>query len=266
MTRKSIISIISVLLLTTLFLLTPATRMKINANAGELLPLVVLTKYSKTMSVGDEFYLSAVTSNGKKPTFKSSKSSIASVNTYGLVTAKKAGTCKITAKIKNAEAACKITVKPTVISISPSKVTLYRQNTMQLTAAVSTGHTPIWRSSKSSVASVDENGMVTAVKHGTAKITVKVDGVTKTCTVTVKQPTIKLSASTLNLTVGSTHTLSAKVSSGNAPQWSTSNMNIVDVDENGTITARQKGRAYIYAREDGVKASCIVNVKEAPQP
>lgn len=266
MTRKSIVSIVSVLLLTTVFLLTPVTRMTINASANELLPLVVLTKYSKTMSIGDEFYLSAVASNGRKPTFKSSKSSIASVNTYGLVTAKKAGTCKITAKIKNAEASCKITVKPTVISIKPSKLTLYRQNTTQLSATVSTNHTPVWRSSKSSVATVDENGMVTAVKHGTAKITAKADGVSKTCIVTVKQPTIKLSASTLNLTVGDTHTLSAKVSSGNTPQWSTSNMNIATVDENGTITARQKGRAFIYAREDGIKASCIVNVKEVQQP
>lgn len=262
MTRKSIYSIISVLLLTILFLLTPATRMTVNADANELFPLVVLTKYSKSMSVGDEFYLTAATSNGRKPTFKSSKSSIASVNTYGLVTAKKAGTCLITAKIKNAEASCKITVKPTVVSIKPANLALYRQDTRQLTAAVSTGHAPVWRSSKSSVAVVDENGMVTAVKHGTAKITATVDGVSKSCTVTVKQPAIKLSAASLSLTTGSTHTLSAKVSSGNKPEWTTSNLNVVSVDADGTITARQKGRAYVYAREDGVKASCIVTVKD----
>lgn len=265
MTRKSIYSVISVLLLTILFLFAPFTRMTVDSKIGSVFPIVVLTKYSNTMAIGDEFYLTAVTSTGKKPSFKSSKSSIASVNTYGLVTAKKAGTCKITAKIKDAEASCVITVKPTTISIRPASLSLYRQSTKQLSAVVSTGHTPVWKSSKSSVATVDENGCVTAIKHGTAKITAKADGATATCTITVKQPTIRLSASSLSMLTGDTQTLSAVVSSHIKPEWSTSNMNVVSVDQTGRITARQKGRAYIYAREDGVKASCIVTVKD-PQP
>ncbi|MCI8919194.1 MAG: Ig domain-containing protein [Eubacterium sp.] len=260
MTRRSKYSIISMLLLTIMFLFTPATRMTVDA--ADLFPMVVLTKYNQTMNIGEEFYLIAVTSNGKKPTFRSSKSSIASVNTYGLVTAKKAGTCKITVKIKNAEASCNITVRPTTVTIRPSSLSLYRLGTRQLTASVSTGHTPVWRSSRSSVAVVDENGVVTAVKHGTAKITAKVDGTSTTCTVTVRQPTIRLSASTLALTVGDTRRISASVSSGNTPEWTTSNMNVATVDADGTITARQKGKAYIYAREDGVKSSCIVTVSE----
>ncbi|MDE7310269.1 MAG: Ig-like domain-containing protein [Eubacterium sp.] len=264
MTRKSIYSIISIILLTILFLFTPLTRMTVSADAAALSlpPMIVLTKYSKTMAIGEEFGLIAVASNGKQPTFKSSKSSIASVNTYGLVTAKKAGTCKITAKIKNAEASCLITVKQTTLSIQPSGATLYRQGTKQLTATVSTGHSPTWKSSKSSVATVDENGLVTAVKHGTAKITATADGVSKSCTITVKQPKIKLSASSLSMDAGSKHRLSAFVSSGNKPEWSTSNQNVLSVDQNGNVTARKKGRAYVYAREDGVKASCVITVNE----
>lgn len=42
-----------------------------------------------------------------------------------------------------------------------------------------------WTSSNPSVATVDENGIVTAVSNGTAVITVNVDGKTATCTVTV---------------------------------------------------------------------------------
>ena len=93
MTRKSIYSILCIILLTILFLFTPLTRMTIIADAAPLSlpPWIVLTKYSKTMAVGEEFGLIAVASNGKQPTFKSSKSSIASVNTYGWITAKKAG-------------------------------------------------------------------------------------------------------------------------------------------------------------------------------
>ncbi len=264
MTRKSIYSILCIILLTILFLFTPLTRMTIIADAAPLSlpPWIVLTKYSKTMAVGEEFGLIAVASNGKQPTFKSSKSSIASVNTYGWITAKKAGTCKITAKIKNAEASCNITVSQTTLTIQPSNITLYRNGTKQLTAAVSTKHTPTWKSSRSSVACVDENGLVTAVKHGTAKITATVDGVSKSCTVTVKQPTIKIQPGTLAMTVGSTRRLCATVSSGNPPQWSTSNSSILSIDQSGNVTARKKGRAYIYAREDGKKASCQVTVSE----
>ena len=270
MTRKSIYSIISVIILTILFLFTPLNRMTISADAAvssmqfmqSMPPVIILTRYSKTMAIGEEFGLIAIASNGKQPTFKSSKSSIASVNTYGRVTAKKAGTCKITAKVRNAEASCNITVKPTTLTITPANVTLYRQGTKQLHASVSNGHSPVWKSGKSSVATVDENGFFTAVKHGTAKITAKVDGVSKTCTITVKQPKIKLSSSSVSMTVGSTHTLSATVSSGNAPEWSTSNSNVLSVDQNGNITALKKGRAYVYAREDGIKTSCVVTVSE----
>lgn len=264
MTRRSVYSILSILLLTILFLFTPLTRMTISADAAvlHLPPVIVLSKYSKTMAIGEEFSLIAVASNGKQPSFKSSKSSIASVNTYGLITAKKAGTCKITAKVRNAEASCNITVKPTTLSIAPSTVTLYRQGTKQLTATVSTGHTPVWKSNKSSVATVDENGLVTAVKHGTAIITAKVDGVSKTCAITVKQPRIRLSATSLAMSVGETRTLSATVSSGNAAEWSTSNSNVLSVRPDGSITAHKKGRAYVYAREDGIKVSCVVTVSE----
>ena len=60
---------------------------------------VILTQYTKTMKIGDEFYLTAVTSTGKKPKFSSSDSKIAAVNTYGKITAKKAGTATITIKV-----------------------------------------------------------------------------------------------------------------------------------------------------------------------
>lgn len=127
---------------------------------------------------------------------------------------------------------------------------------------MSTGHTPTWKSSKSSVATVDENGRITAVKHGIAKITATVDGVSQYCTVTVKQPKVKLSAAKLSMEAGSTRTLTAAVSSGNRPEWSTSNSNVLSVDQNGNVTALKKGRAYVYAREDGIKASCAVTVNE----
>lgn len=100
---------------------------------------ILLTKYSKTMQIGDEFHLGAITSNGDFPTWKSSNSRVASVNTYGLVTAKKGGKAKITAKISGAEASCQITVKKTVITLNPKSLSIEHGETKRLNVSASNG-------------------------------------------------------------------------------------------------------------------------------
>ena len=177
--------------------------------------------------------------------WESSDSSVASVNTYGLVTAKKSGSCKITAKVSGAESSCRIKVTKTTISLSHTSKKLYRGQSFKLDAVSSTGHEVSYKSNRTSVATVDDEGNVTAIKHGTATITVSCDGTKKTCSVTVKQPVITLSDQTLTLTVGERYSLGARVTSGVRPEWSSSNINIATVDAYGRIIARQKGKAYI---------------------
>ena len=221
---------------------------------------VVVGCQKKTLQIGDEYYLPCFTYSGKQPSFKSSSASVASVNSYGIITAKKAGTTRITAKISGHEAYCVITVKPTTITLSREAVSLYRNQTCTLKVVTSTGHTPVYKSSRSSVATVDENGVITAKKNGTANIKVICDGTTRICEVTVKKPVITLSASTLTLKTGQSFRVKATVSSGNPITWSVSNINILSVSETGVVTARQKGKAYLYAKEDGTKVSCIIKV------
>ncbi len=153
---------------------------------------VLLTKYSKTMKIGDEYYLTAITSTGKKPKFSSSDSTVASVNTYGKITAKKAGNATITAKIANGEASCRVTVEKTVITLSQKSISLENGYTARLKAETSTGHPVTYKSARSSIASVDENGVITAKKPGETTITVTTDKTAQTCKVTVKQPTVRL--------------------------------------------------------------------------
>ena len=121
---------------------------------------VLLTKYSKTMKIGDEYYLTAITSTGKKPKFSSSDSAVASVNTYGKITAKKAGNATITAKIANGVASCRVTVEKTVITLSQKSISLENGYTDRLKAETSTGHPVTYKSARSSIASVDENGVI----------------------------------------------------------------------------------------------------------
>ena len=109
---------------------------------------------------------------------------------------------------------------------------------------------------------MDNEGKVTAIKNGTAIITVTVDGVSKTCEVTVKKPKITVGQDQISLTAGETCQLKVTVSSGNKPEYYSSNTNVATVNETGMITAIGKGRAYIYAKEDGTKVRMTVTVKE----
>lgn len=108
---------------------------------------------------------------------------------------------------------------------------------------------------------MDSKGNVTAVKHGTATITVTVDGVKATCEIMVKQPGVSFPQSELTLKQGEKICVKAKVSSGNDPMYSSSNTTVATVDEHGNIYACGKGRAYIYATEDGIKAKMTIHVK-----
>ena len=88
------------------------------------------------------------------------------------------------------------------------------------------------------------------------------DGISRSCEVIVESPTIHISDTELHLTAGDVTQLVAETSSGNPVTWSTSNEKILSVTPDGTITAWQKGRAYIYAAEDGTKVRCVIYVTE----
>ena len=232
----------------------------IPAKAGESLSFIILSQYKSTLNIGEEAYLLALTSNGKKPSWKSSNSTIASVNTYGIVTAKKAGSAVITAKIKDAEANCYITVKNTVITISAVSASIERGETFKLSATTS-NHSPVtWKSRRSSIATVDKYGTVTGLKPGNTIITAKANGTNVECNCTVKAPTVKLNRSTASLYRGQKVKLSATVSSNITPTWKTNKKSVAIVDASGTITAIKNGTATITATVDGVKATCDITV------
>lgn len=225
-------------------------------------PFVLLSQYKAEMKIGESFYLVTVTSTGKKATFTSSASKIASVNSYGKVTAKKAGTVTITAKIKDAESFCKVTVKPTSITLNRTSATMENGSTLKLTASSST-NTPLkWKSRKSSIASVSETGVVTSKKPGETMITVTADGTSETCMITVKKPKVTLNKSKVNLFRKDTYQLSATVSSGLTPKWKSNRKSVATVDENGNITAIKHGTALISANIDGVSQICEVVVNQ----
>ena len=186
---------------------------------------------------------------------------MATVDERGLITAKKPGEAQITISADGNSEVCKIKVRETKVKLDRTKATLYRKGEITLSVSTNSKTQPKWKTNKSSVATVDNKGNVTAVKHGTATITVTVDGVRATCEIVVKQPGVSFPRSELTLKQGEKIYVKAKVSSGNDPMYSSSNTTVATVDEHGNIYACGKGKAYIYATEDGIKAKMTVHVK-----
>ena len=126
--------------------------------------------------------------------WKSSNTSVATISDTGVVKAVGVGTATIKVVVGGKSASCKVTVQQPVtgITLNKTSLTLEALATYQLTAtanpSTAVDRRISWSSSAPEIASVDENGMVTAHKKGSATITASAmdgSGVTKTCAVTV---------------------------------------------------------------------------------
>lgn len=250
---------LSILLCVSLILMP---GMQTTVNAFGIIPFVILSQYQKALNINESFQLFAVTHNGSIPTFKSSNSKVASVNTYGEVTAKSAGTATITAKISKAEASCKVTVRKTTVEILSSGHSIEANEMLQLSAKTSNSSPVTWKSSLKSVATIDETGNITGIKPGKSVITATADKSTATVTITVKSPTVSLNRTSLSLYRGQTFNLSAEVSSGILPKWKTNKKSVLTVEENGMVTAVKHGTAIVTATVSGVTKSCTITVKQ----
>ncbi len=214
--------------------------------------------------------------------FTSDEESVATVSDSGLVTAVAAGTAVITATAGSATKSVTVTVSaPTVtgITVSPTTATLDSVGaTKQLTANVTPAGINAavsWTSSKESVATVNDTGLVTAVAKGTATITATAGGKSATATITVNisggstdvaVTGITVTPTTVKLTeVNATKQLNATVTPSNATnktiEWSSSDESVATVSDTGLVTAVAAGDAVITASAaGGTDITATVNV------
>lgn len=249
---------------------------------------VTLDKEEDTIhTIGNTLTLQATVlpadATNKSVSWSSSYEAVATVDENGKVTTIGNGTATITVTTtdQGKTASCTITVAQYVTGISLDKTSLSLNEgenytlTGTITPENAADKSLDWTSSNTAVATVDENGKVTAVSKGTATITATAkDGSGKqaSCQLTVNRlvSTIELNKTSLILFTGKSETLTATVSPADANNtsvsWSCSNTTLATVSTAGTITAVAPGNVTIAATAkdgSGISAFCQVEIRQS---
>ena len=117
-----------------------------------------------------------------KITFKSNNNTV-SVNSSGKIYAQKKGTAVVTVKSGNKTVKSQITVEDPKISKTSISLNIGKKYNLKVTG---TKQKVTWSSSNKAVATVSSNGIVTAKKGGSAKITAKIGNKKYICNLKVK--------------------------------------------------------------------------------
>lgn len=251
---------------------------------------VKIKTIKKSLKIGEELKLKyeILPSNAtnQKVSFSSNNKSVVSVDSSGKVKALKDGTADISIKTNEGKFTdyITITVERDVINVKSISMNKYSTSIIEgeseklsytIMPSNADNKKVTWKSSNINVATVDDNGLVTAQKEGTALISVVTDDgkITSSCTVSVAKKVVNVSSITLNknsvdLKAGTTERLTYSLSPSNATnqkvRWTSSDDSIASISEDGVISAKSGGnvRISIITDDGGHIASCDVNVSE----
>ena len=201
---------------------------------------------------------------------------------------KQPGTTVISAVSGDGTAAVQFTLNTAKIPVNnvtldQSTVRMSTGRAYQLTATVAPANASfsdvIWTSSDTTVATVDNNGQVSSVGTGTAKITVaSVDDPAKyaECNVEVVPVMVEglsLDRSKLNLMINTQKSIIPIITPVDADNktvvWTSDDAAIAGVDSNGVVTGHVEGTTTIRATASDTShgtytAACVVNVQTTP--
>ncbi len=249
-----------------------------------------LDKENITMPVGSTYRLTATilpeNATDKTLVWKSDDESVAIVDKDGLVIAVKGGFETIISAATpkgDVKAICKVKVEKKVVPVSG--ITIDKESlkmkvgeTYHLTAKVSpedaTDKSVVWKSEDESIATVDQEGLVTAVKGGSKTMITATSGeFSASCAVTIEEDVIPVKGITLDkeiieMAVGSSCRLYATITPSDATDktiiWDSSDETIAIVSSSGVIAALKEGDVTItaYSSDRKKSASCGVFIKD----
>jgi uncharacterized protein YjdB len=267
--------------------------------SAAVLVSIAVTAPSATVDVGTTLALVAngtYDDSSKKNisssvTWSSSDATIATVSTAGTVTGIKAGSVTITATSGTKSGSVSLTVTtpmaPSSVAVTASASTVTVGGKVQLTAneVYSDGSkkdvtkTATWTSGTATVATVDANGLVTAVKAGTVIITATSGGKSGTVSLTVNNvvlSTIDVTPAQPSIPAGSTQQFKATGTySDNTKRditaevdWTSSAAAVATISgaaaTRGLAAAKAKGTSTITATSGTIKGATVLTVTDAP--
>src|SRR4029079_6028070 len=251
---------------------------EVDQTGGDSIASVVVSPPTSTLVIGAQVPLQASVQDagGKVVTgvsvlWSGQDSKVASVSSSGVVTGVAVGTTQVAASANGKSGIAAITVQKTpvaTVTVRPSRIDATPGVKTPLTGIAYdaaqnalTDRTITWTTSNSGVATVDANGMVTAVAPGSATITGTVEGKSDISTVSVTQApvaTVAILPNPLAMSVTQSTQLSAVardangvVLTGRAVTWASSDNAIATVSPQGMLNAVAEGAATITATSEG---------------
>jgi len=223
----------------------------------------------------------------RQVTWSSGTPAVASVSGQGMIAAIAPGTSMITATSEGITGQGMLTVVPVPpvpvasVTVSPSSPSIQVGATTQLSAvtrdasnSVLTGRVVTWASENAGVASVNANGLVTAVAAGIVTITASSEGKTGSASVTVSAvpvASVSVSLASSSISTGATTQATAtlrdannNVLTGRVVAWSSGNTAVATVNGNGLVTGVGAGTTNITATSEGKTGNASVTVTVVP--
>lgn len=188
-------------------------------------------------------------------TWASDNAEVAVVDKNGLVTAKSAGKCTVSAIFPSGcRAACKMTVEPKGLKYKKKTIRKKARFTNVLVGAKAGVK---WSSSNKKVATVNGKGVVKGRKSGTCKVVARFGGKKYACKVTVVNPRLNKK----KITVYNSRSFRLKVTGGKGRiRWKSGNKKVATVSKKGTVTALKGGTCTVTAVRNGIALKCRVTV------
>jgi YD repeat-containing protein len=215
-------------------------------------------------------------------TWASSTTAVATISSTGLATTLTQGSTTISATSGSIQGSTLLTVSaPALVSIAvtPAAPTILQNATQQFTATgTNTDNSTqdltssvVWGSSATTIATIDNSGLATAIAPGTTNITATVGSVSGSATVTVTPPalvSIAVTPSNTSIPAGTPQQFTAMgtYSDGSTQDvsstatWTSSAPAVVTINGSGVATGLSPGGAVLTAALSGISGSTNVTI------
>lgn len=207
--------------------------------------------------------------------------SVATVSEAGLVTGVQPGSGTVTATMSKKTASVRILVLEPIaaLGVAPSSATLHPREMLQFRATsrdanggIIEGRTIAWTVSDPDIASVNEAGIVTGKRLGTASVTADAEGQRGTAQLKVEAAvrSVVLSPGRGKLRPGATLQLEVTLKDENANPvdgrdvvWTSNDPAVASVSASGLVNAVRPGQVTVTASSEGKEGRSTITVEEA---